>query len=275
MRAQTPSNTGDEDVSVAEEISDEESACETAAVAREAVAAAADADDGDDNDDGDRDEVVEVAQDADEPDSADAVAVAVDASPAKSPAPQKPQAPAAPEGMGLRPLSSGEIPTAATADGDDDDDSAEEIIALEDSAEGDIVPPQPAARPQPVGAGSGVAQMSGAVPAVATAPTSAAAAAQAAETLDEIVFLEDDGEIRKKLRQEVTMFGSRPGISVRLLDPDVSELHCAITRVPIGWILSDLNSDKGTLLNGRPVKAAVLKAGDIIQLGNYRFRFGK
>jgi ABC-type multidrug transport system ATPase subunit/pSer/pThr/pTyr-binding forkhead associated (FHA) protein len=47
----------------------------------------------------------------------------------------------------------------------------------------------------------------------------------------------------------------------------VSAQHCKIVRLEDGFVLVDLESTNGTFVNGRPVRRARLKAGDLIELG--------
>jgi S1-C subfamily serine protease/pSer/pThr/pTyr-binding forkhead associated (FHA) protein len=57
------------------------------------------------------------------------------------------------------------------------------------------------------------------------------------------------------------------------LFPSVSQHHCELSRTEGGIELDDLDSRNGTLVNGKPVKHAVLSAGDVIQLGALGPRF--
>ena len=53
----------------------------------------------------------------------------------------------------------------------------------------------------------------------------------------------------------------------------IEGLHCAIARTKGGgWAIKDLGSSTGTLVNGRRVEAARLKAGDRIHVGNRELR---
>src|SRR5262245_8996755 len=90
-----------------------------------------------------------------------------------------------------------------------------------------------------------------------------------------LVLLGEDGadETRKRLRREVSLIGSRPGLSVRLLSPEIAEIHCGVLKIPHGYVISDLGSGSGTLLNGEPVQTAMLRDGDVIGVGHYSFRF--
>ena len=57
-------------------------------------------------------------------------------------------------------------------------------------------------------------------------------------------------------------------------DPSVSRGHAALERLPSGWLLRDLGSRNGTLVNGRRILAEhLLHPGDTIQIGNVRMTF--
>lgn len=64
---------------------------------------------------------------------------------------------------------------------------------------------------------------------------------------------------------------------VRLNEKTVSRQH-AIFRFSGGnWYVQDMNSQAGTIVNGYPVKARILKDGDRIQVGSsiFEFRYGR
>lgn len=55
-----------------------------------------------------------------------------------------------------------------------------------------------------------------------------------------------------------------------LTDAKASRFHCAIEKIPQGYRIKDLGSSNGTLLNGRPVTTALLRAGDVVTIGQTR-----
>jgi len=61
--------------------------------------------------------------------------------------------------------------------------------------------------------------------------------------------------------------------SIRLDDRAVSPNHCRISLDSERFLLTDLESDSGTFVNGIPVKQRVLAAGDQIAVGNSLFLF--
>jgi predicted component of type VI protein secretion system len=63
-------------------------------------------------------------------------------------------------------------------------------------------------------------------------------------------------------------FGRAPGCSVIVDDDDVSREHCRIRSGGDGYILEDLGSRNGTVVNGRQVTEPIyLQPGDLIVIG--------
>jgi pSer/pThr/pTyr-binding forkhead associated (FHA) protein len=56
-------------------------------------------------------------------------------------------------------------------------------------------------------------------------------------------------------------------------DPAISSLHCRLESEGNGWVVIDLNSSNGTLVNGRRVTRHPLTEGDLIQAGNSQWVF--
>ncbi len=67
--------------------------------------------------------------------------------------------------------------------------------------------------------------------------------------------------------------GRTPENAVAVDDIGASRKHAQIIRIARGWELVDLGSRNGTKVNGTPVKRAVLKSGDVIQIGAAEIRF--
>ena len=80
---------------------------------------------------------------------------------------------------------------------------------------------------------------------------------------------------RWKLDQtRVTTLGRSSRNQIKLVHPSVSRFHCEISYINGLWYVADLNSKKGTYLNGREVtEREVLKPGDVIRLSNNVFKF--
>ncbi len=65
-----------------------------------------------------------------------------------------------------------------------------------------------------------------------------------------------------------TTIGRGAGCGVSIDDAHVSKLHARLSPHEGGWLLEDLGSTNGTLLNGSPVTAATpIAAGGRITIG--------
>ena len=57
-----------------------------------------------------------------------------------------------------------------------------------------------------------------------------------------------------------------------LAEQGISRQHASVQRNPQGWVLTDLGSTNGTLLNGQPIRARepyLLRPGDRVTIGSY------
>lgn len=66
--------------------------------------------------------------------------------------------------------------------------------------------------------------------------------------------------------------GRSPECEVFLNDMTVSRRHAVIEPTPSGWKITDQNSFNGIWINNKNVTSAVLKEGDIIQIGAFCLR---
>ena len=64
-----------------------------------------------------------------------------------------------------------------------------------------------------------------------------------------------------------------PGCDVQLDDPSVSRRHARISQATNGWLIEDLGSTNGIMVNGASVDREYLSGGEDIELGNVRMRF--
>lgn len=78
------------------------------------------------------------------------------------------------------------------------------------------------------------------------------------------------GQVVPLSTREELQIGRKQGHLV-LDDPLVSGLHCRIVPRDRSWWLQDLGSTNGTLVDGRLVRDAVLKAGSEITIGASKF----
>src|SRR5947209_1441524 len=72
-------------------------------------------------------------------------------------------------------------------------------------------------------------------------------------------------------RAAITL-GQARGCDIELDAPEVSSIHCVITRGPDGLFIRDCNSRMGTRINGERVKESYLHDTDILQVGPFSFQ---
>ncbi len=85
----------------------------------------------------------------------------------------------------------------------------------------------------------------------------------------------DDGRSTERaveLTGSVVEIGRAPDIAVVVQDPRSSRKHCRLTQTAQGWLLEDLKSRNGTLMNGAPVQKTLLRPGDEFRIGATRLR---
>ena len=68
-------------------------------------------------------------------------------------------------------------------------------------------------------------------------------------------------------------FGRDGASGVALTDGSVSRQHAELSLTAGGPVLKDLGSRNGVRVNGVPRKRAILQAGDLFEIGIYKFRF--
>ena len=83
------------------------------------------------------------------------------------------------------------------------------------------------------------------------------------------------GEIERSLvlDQDVVRIGRLSGLEITLDARTVSREHARILRDGAGLVLEDLDSVNGVRLNGKPIKNHVLRAGDEIEIEDFRIVF--
>lgn len=86
-------------------------------------------------------------------------------------------------------------------------------------------------------------------------------------------FTNTDGQIQEILltgRASLT-FGRSPEADVHISEPRISRIHAEIRQWDRDLVIKDMNSRNGIAVNGVRVEVAVLKAGDVIRIGNREF----
>jgi len=105
---------------------------------------------------------------------------------------------------------------------------------------------------------------------------------EALDELDSVVvapftkpFLSYKGKKYKLVKDAVVIGRSSACTIVVGDDKKVSREHCKIEcRGPSKWVLADMGSNSGTLLNGAKCTQHLLKPGDVIEIGSSKIKFG-
>jgi predicted component of type VI protein secretion system len=69
------------------------------------------------------------------------------------------------------------------------------------------------------------------------------------------------------------IIGRSAQVTMPLPDVNLSRQHCSVTATAQGYVLSDLKSTNGTLLNGKKISQILLREGDRITIGETDLEF--
>src|SRR5438874_5267013 len=72
-----------------------------------------------------------------------------------------------------------------------------------------------------------------------------------------------------RMKRPLAMIGTSSGCKIRLGDDAISRFHCVVVHTPDGLWAIDLLSTNGSAINGERVRAAPLRDGDQLSVGNY------
>jgi len=78
---------------------------------------------------------------------------------------------------------------------------------------------------------------------------------------------------RIPLGEEPALIGRSPDSTVVIADPRASRRHAEIRPAGNGFLVTDLGSMNGTVVNGAPIKEHVLRDADEIRIGSTSLRF--
>ena len=82
------------------------------------------------------------------------------------------------------------------------------------------------------------------------------------------------GEIMDIDDMDSVLFGRSEDAHIRISSPAASRHHALVSRSEYGWVVEDLNSASGTLLNGEPLTEVTdLKNDDIIEICGFTVKF--
>ena len=73
--------------------------------------------------------------------------------------------------------------------------------------------------------------------------------------------------------KDVVSIGREAGNALVIDDPEVDARHASVVPVGNDHILEDLQSVRGTLVNGTRVARHILQHGDVVQLGSFYLRY--
>jgi hypothetical protein len=150
---------------------------------------------------------------------------------------------------------------------DDDLDTGEFGIATRTASQEPVAAGAPAS-PPPQMSHTVVFQPPAAAPVVAVAPDPGEAA-PAARTCGVVRF----GSSIHELDAPVTVIGRSRQCDLVVVDPNVSRRHCEIRREGDDFVVIDLGSTNGVVVNGTETRRQALTEGDRIQLGTTQLRF--
>ena len=90
-----------------------------------------------------------------------------------------------------------------------------------------------------------------------------------------LVILDDDGNPTEKitLTRDPIVVGRMSASDVVLSDPNVSRRHAELRRSAEGWVVVDLGSTNGTLVNGQLTREHRLADGDRLTFGSSELKF--
>jgi chromosome segregation ATPase len=87
-----------------------------------------------------------------------------------------------------------------------------------------------------------------------------------------VLLYGNTGKKHRYLDRDVLLVGRARGCDLGLEAPDISSIHCVITRHGTGFAVRDCQSRSGTKVNGNPIREMILRDGDLLQLGPFSFR---
>ncbi len=88
-----------------------------------------------------------------------------------------------------------------------------------------------------------------------------------------LLLIEGDLDESEFILGENTSIGRSPSNDICLKESKVSRQHAAINLRNGNYVIIDLKSSNGILVNSRKVEEAVLQDGDIITVGSFKFQF--
>ena len=86
--------------------------------------------------------------------------------------------------------------------------------------------------------------------------------------------LDSDGSILKEFKSDdrVIKIGKLASSHLRIDHETVSRMHAVMELTDDGWLVIDLGSTRGTTVNGERINKCMLKAGDVLTLGDVQLK---
>ena len=88
-----------------------------------------------------------------------------------------------------------------------------------------------------------------------------------------LVLLHDDRVVDTFRLPQTATIGRSPSCDIVLTDPGASRRHAQIVRRDDGYVVTDLDSTNGTMVNGQPVAERLLVDGDRLVIGSTQLEF--
>lgn len=83
----------------------------------------------------------------------------------------------------------------------------------------------------------------------------------------------NDSGAQFKITGSRVLFGRAPECDIVITDPSVSRTHAELVKSDDKFILKDLRSSNGVLVNGKKVTEYFLAPGDMFTIGNHAYRY--
>ncbi len=125
----------------------------------------------------------------------------------------------------------------------------------------------------PLGDQKTVQRDKGAPPAVAAAPGRAWDGTIRLEDRAILTLKNESGDETFVLGNDPLTVGRNPKNDIVLLDKTISRQHAKFSKSNEGYVVEDISSGSGVLVNGRREKRMVLQSGDSIEMGEFKFVF--
>jgi hypothetical protein len=88
-----------------------------------------------------------------------------------------------------------------------------------------------------------------------------------------LLLLEGELEEHEYILSENTSIGRSPANDVVLKESKISRQHANINYLDGHYVLTDLKSSNGVFVNGKKTEESILKDGDEISIGSFKFQF--